>query len=491
MYKLEFTLKQHTPIIHFQHDQEGATLRASEVKPKLDQFIIENLTNKIGFEARIEFHRLLFNGTEEQRKWKNWLKGKGTDLKDSYHNSNERNIALIHLTFDYKIKIPSIFPERKLIEPKSKFPCFFGDMGEDYVKKKKGFSFTKELLNCEIFTYISGLKYFIALQLLNFFSITNFGTRQSKGFGSFYITPDSKYLSEYNIVYKQPNLRYSFNISINNNSTWNEFHNLFNVINLFYKSLRQGINEKGRSILNKTTDPHIFEIVRPSKFYFKPLIFLYAKEKLKNQWDKKTIKQYYLNNEINRKPNHTECTKLNLVLNGHIDKIREKGLLGQIEEHPNYETLTYSQITKDLYDFKDLFGLSSLEKWKSYDVEISKTNNEIDRFKSPIIFKPIQVANNIYTIYFDYFEIPEEYKGKEFNILNDGKGTLFLKIPTFFQWKDFFNFIFNKRNFDIDIYVDKSSKSYSKHEKWQEEETYELNYYDTLKSIYDQLQKKP
>jgi len=36
MYKLEFTLKQHTPIIHFQHDQDGATLRATEVKPKLD-----------------------------------------------------------------------------------------------------------------------------------------------------------------------------------------------------------------------------------------------------------------------------------------------------------------------------------------------------------------------------------------------------------------------------------------------------------------------
>ena len=43
MYKLEFTLKQHTPIIHFQHDQEGATLRATEVKPKLDRFIIEKV----------------------------------------------------------------------------------------------------------------------------------------------------------------------------------------------------------------------------------------------------------------------------------------------------------------------------------------------------------------------------------------------------------------------------------------------------------------
>ena len=29
-------------MIHFQHDQEGATLRASEVKPKLDKFIIKH-----------------------------------------------------------------------------------------------------------------------------------------------------------------------------------------------------------------------------------------------------------------------------------------------------------------------------------------------------------------------------------------------------------------------------------------------------------------
>jgi len=42
-YKLCFKLKQHTPIIHFQADQKGATLRASELKPKLDRFLIDKL----------------------------------------------------------------------------------------------------------------------------------------------------------------------------------------------------------------------------------------------------------------------------------------------------------------------------------------------------------------------------------------------------------------------------------------------------------------
>ncbi|HEC99336.1 MAG TPA: hypothetical protein ENN18_03005 [Proteobacteria bacterium] len=37
--ELIIKLKQHTPIIHFQHDQKGATLRATELKPKLDRYI--------------------------------------------------------------------------------------------------------------------------------------------------------------------------------------------------------------------------------------------------------------------------------------------------------------------------------------------------------------------------------------------------------------------------------------------------------------------
>ena len=45
MHTLEIKLRQHTPLIHFQPDQEGATLRASEVKPRLDRFILAKLGN--------------------------------------------------------------------------------------------------------------------------------------------------------------------------------------------------------------------------------------------------------------------------------------------------------------------------------------------------------------------------------------------------------------------------------------------------------------
>lgn len=38
---LKYKLKQITPMIHFQADEVGATLRASEVKPRLDKFITD------------------------------------------------------------------------------------------------------------------------------------------------------------------------------------------------------------------------------------------------------------------------------------------------------------------------------------------------------------------------------------------------------------------------------------------------------------------
>ena len=39
--KLEYSLIPQTPIIHFQHAEHGSTLRATEVKPKFDEFLLK------------------------------------------------------------------------------------------------------------------------------------------------------------------------------------------------------------------------------------------------------------------------------------------------------------------------------------------------------------------------------------------------------------------------------------------------------------------
>ncbi|MEG1331776.1 MAG: hypothetical protein RSC97_10070, partial [Eubacterium sp.] len=46
-YKKVIHLTQITPLIHFQSEEPGACLRASEVKPKLDRFIMKRSNVKI------------------------------------------------------------------------------------------------------------------------------------------------------------------------------------------------------------------------------------------------------------------------------------------------------------------------------------------------------------------------------------------------------------------------------------------------------------
>ena len=58
-FKVSFTLKQHTPIIHFQSDQSGATLRATELKPKFDRFLMEQFEKE-----GVDYSSYLIRGQE-------------------------------------------------------------------------------------------------------------------------------------------------------------------------------------------------------------------------------------------------------------------------------------------------------------------------------------------------------------------------------------------------------------------------------------------
>jgi len=279
-FKKEFKLKQHTPIIHFQSEQLGATLRATELKPKLDRFLLQKVP----------------------------------DLP-CVKNANG------HKSLDYKVKIePNLAPSEKI---DSKESLFFGNMGneedKDYKKYKeaiKPFKITFLSFEEDVLTAIND--HFEA-----FLANTNFGTRQSKGYGSFYLA-DKKF---------NPSLIdgkvYSFSTK-----NWEK------DVKLLYQFLRQGINLS----------------MRPSNpFYTKPLIFTYAKSK-DWQWDKKSIKEEFFQHELKQ----------------------------QQEKHHS-DILTFS--SKQKYLLRDLFGLSSSQEWKSYGTTIEKEHPEIERFKSPITFK--------------------------------------------------------------------------------------------------------
>lgn len=136
------------------------------------------------------------------------------------------------------------------------------------------------------------------------------------------------------------------------------------------------------------------------------MIFAYAKSQ-NITWDKKAIKNFYLDNNKN-----IENEKL----------------------------------------MRDLFGLSSSQSWMSYKATITKehTEKEIDRFKSPITFKPV-LENGQMRIYFWADKSVEKILNKEFIVKFDRKSGLKLKTPTSFTFDDFFEFAFN---LDLSKHID-------------------------------------
>ncbi|NFJ77600.1 hypothetical protein FC914_18660, partial [Clostridium botulinum] len=162
MAKLKIGLKQHTPLIHFQSEQPGAILRATEVKSKLDKFL-----KKYAFPG----------GFEE---YKQYLIGYKTDKKDKIEDFGDKQ------AFDYKLRIYTENPNKiQKINIKGGMQALYF-AGRSNNGNVKGI-LTNEDIILEFFTFHKGLMEIIKNNIEGFFCINNFGTRQNKGFGSFYL----------------------------------------------------------------------------------------------------------------------------------------------------------------------------------------------------------------------------------------------------------------------------------------------------------------
>ncbi len=136
MYEFSIELKCHAPIIHFQHDKPGATLRATEVKPKLDRF----------------------------------LKKKVASVPDEWYARNSDS------ALDYKMRIEA-FGEQKADKPHD---LYYGNMG---AANKK--SIIEGNCRLHIVCFNKDLLSLIRDNITEFLAVTNFGTMQNKGFGSY------------------------------------------------------------------------------------------------------------------------------------------------------------------------------------------------------------------------------------------------------------------------------------------------------------------
>ncbi len=215
MYKYEFKLKQVTPMIHFQHYESGATLRSTEVKPKLDKFLwyciqeknyledIKELVDALENEyEKSNTHResiLLRHG--EDKLPENLKKEKHEQSEISQENVDGKEVSSKKAKKAKKKKEELAFRYRLRIETSDSAAIsedinamYFGNMGEDTKKKKS--VFVKQPLNCSIITDSPILLSLIKKVLPAFFLLHNFGTRQTKGFGGFEVVGNFRSLDE-------------------------------------------------------------------------------------------------------------------------------------------------------------------------------------------------------------------------------------------------------------------------------------------------------
>lgn len=333
MYTRTFTLKQHTPIIHFQHDQDGATLRASEVKPKLDRYIIEILgLSKITKQD---------NGTQKEIP------------KDEYKYLFINN-GKDHLALDYKMRIVgsnNIKHINTIIIPPNEDKC---------VKDNEIIKLTISTYNIDIINKLS-------LNLNLFFILNNFGKRQSKGFGCFYTidTIEEDIINCGKTIYK-------YNLG-NFRNTNTQF---YDIITRKWRELKSGHNLPGS--------------------YKKSQIFKYMFNK-EMRWDKRFFK-IKINELIKSRINKDFKLALRRDNYDPIDIATDEDIPDIHEEIYNdwVDNTEYS----DMYFFgRAMLGLAEHYEFMTTDntiiYKIVVKSDNIERFKSPIIFKIFN--NSIYS----------------------------------------------------------------------------------------------
>lgn len=353
----EYKLVQHTPLIHFQHSEPHACLRATEVKPKLDRFLIEQLEKDDRF---------------GDGRWKKWFVGDGSQQSFDYMMRITPNSEQVDRTQSIERAIARAEhrpPNASLHEIHKNY---FGNMAsgnniQDTIRETfKESLLYKDGLTLTIRCFIPELLTLIDEHIRGFFMMHNFGTRQRKGFGSFTvdIRTEPNAPKGFDLVGKYcPNAYYC---KLDNDVNADALLDAVWVISAF---LRSGFN-------------------RGEGNYVRGFVFRYfQREKNPLANDKAFVKQKVLHNVYN------EATR-GEHLHPYGNNVRYRyvrGLLGTNENSrfcraPNAHTPVY-----DIY---------------------THSAEGIERFPSPLLFKPIGKF-----VFILPQKMPDEIFGSEFYIL--------------------------------------------------------------------------
>ena len=441
MKTLTVTLKQHTPLIHFQHDQYGATLRVSEVKPKLDKFIIKKVFNDewekckeylVGYkksqkedatERRGE--EAVLNRALEQKFEDSKKPFRALNYKINVEIPNEKREEYLIASFlNKKEDIPSL--EKLGIKSISPTPYFAQESENKKIIRKyiswgdikcKGIYWDGDI-NLSFYSQHDDLIQYIESHVQAFFLTTNLGTRQTKGFGSFSVInideSEDKLADNEELIKEYFSIRYKKSVKSSSISNKNkQLNSIFNTIVQDWRLIKSG------QIVPKRDD-----------LYKKSKLMLFA-DKNNVGWDKKYIK-------------------------GKINNVFKK------DDTENYKLLTYHLKNSEndkkyssYYFFRPLLGFTENYEFLLYNPPLENRNNkmlvsvkngEVERYKSPILFKVIGetiylLSNDVDSVIYDKefklnVTINEDKRYNKFEIKESLKTT----TRDLFNLKDFIDY---------------------------------------------------
>ncbi len=386
----EGTLDQITPLLHFQMDEQMACLRATTVKPRLDAYVLHYLNIKGISEAEIPCE---------------WKEALGP-------NEERRNTALRYKLF-FWAKEPGIVETGKDIHK-----LFFGNMPQ--LETKRAYTFNNENpVQFRILSYVKGTlkvenEEYTLLQLLKkllppFFEFHSFGTRATKGFGSFKVHGSNTTITSDMLP---PDCLAV--IPVQSRSA----PNILDAVYVLLGCMKGGFNTDAKGMLK-----------HPEHSYIKGFI---QKKERDAGWgtEKKFIKQRVFD------------SKAKFFYNGLVSKDH----LAENDERPG-KGYRFSRSMLGLTDtYKFGVGKNSL----SYAV---KTESGIERFPSPIRFKPTGKNNMLILVY----RIPEPMRDAKFTI-----GGQSIHTPTDFNpvqfTEEFMQWVTQQHNNDSDFDINEHFK---------------------------------
>lgn len=368
----EYKLVQHTPLIHFQHSEPHACLRATEVKPKLDRFLIEQLEKDDRF---------------GDGRWKKWFVGDGSQQSFDYMMRITPNSEQVERTQS----IERAIARAEHRPPNASFheihKNYFGNMAsgnniQATIRETfKESLFYKDGLTLTIRCFIPELLTFIDEHIRGFFMMHNFGTRQRKGFGSFTvdISTEPNAPKGFDLVGKYcPNAYYC---KLDGNVNADALLDAVWVISAF---LRSGFN------LNNNKENAASNI--REKDYVRGFVFRYfQREKNPLANDKAFVKQKVLRNVYN------EATR-GEHLHPYGNNVRYRYVRGLLGTNEN------SRFCRDPRG-------ETREDRTVHNIYIHSAEG-VERFPSPLLFKPIGKF-----VFILPQKMPDEIFGSEFYIL--------------------------------------------------------------------------